>query len=591
VPRACSGYHHLTNVLLHALGTVLLFLLLLRLTGARWQSAFVAFVFALHPLHVESVAWIAERKDVLSALFWFLTLWAYVRYVERPSPARYALMLLCFCCGLMSKPMIVTLPFVALLLDVWPLARFRIPGVILEKLPLFALSLAASVITYLVQQHAGAVLLVDQVPLPLRLENALVSYLTYIGKLIWPSNLAVFYPYPAAIPIWEPLLAGLAILGITAFAIAGRARRPYLVVGWLWYLVTLLPVIGLVQVGIQSRADRYTYVPMIGISIVLAWGAAQIAGRRTWGKQVLTIVSIAVCSAWLAVTWWNLAYWRDSASLFSHAIQVTGANYVAHNNLGAALRHDGKTDEAIGHFQSALEIRPAYSDAQNNLGEALLSVGRTSEAMPHIAEALRLRPGSPEAHINLGAALNKSGQSAEAAAQYHSALELNPGSAEAHCGLGVVLTDHGDRQQALAEFTEAIRLKPDYVDAHYGLGRLFGLAGRFDEAIQEFSTVIRLRPDDAEAHFNLGTALASEQKLAEALEEFRTAARLKPDYLNAHFNLGSALAQTGRLDDAIQEFKEALRIRPDFEEARQSLEYCRELLAQAGKSLPAATRK
>jgi tetratricopeptide (TPR) repeat protein len=566
-----SGPQHLTSVFLHAFSSLLLFWLLKRMTGARWPSAFVALVFALHPLHIESVAWVAERKDVLSTLFLFLTLWAYVNYVNRPAIGRYLLVVLLFCAGIMSKPMIVTFPFIALLLDVWPLRRFS-AKTLREKLPLFAISLAASIVTYLVQRQAGSVASFDEVPLAFRAGNSLVSYVAYIFQFFWPADLAVFYPYPHGIALWKPIAAALLLAGITVFAVRSFPRRPYLAIGWAWYLGTLIPVLGLIQVGLQSRADRYTYVPLIGISIMLAWGLADLCARWPRCQPAVAVLGVLTCSAQSYMTWLNLANWQDSVSLFQHAIQVTSDNYIAYNNLGAALRERGQLVEAMADIQEALRIRPRYPNAQNNLGDALLAQGKPEEAAPHIQDALRLEPGLPEAHVNWATILNQRGQHAEAAAEYRVALQLQPNSAEAHCGLGAALMALNRYQEALPQLVEAIAIKPDYADAHYNLGVLFGTLQRTDEAIAQFTETVRLQPDNPEAHFNLGTALSAEDRVSQAIPEFQTAVRLRPDYINARFNLGSALASLGRSDEAIPQFTEVLRLRPDFTEARKSLE-------------------
>jgi len=568
-----SGPQHLTNVVLHAFSAVVLFWLLMRMTGAFWPSAFVAFVFALHPLHLESVAWIAERKDVLSTLFLFLALWAYLSYVERPAVGRYLLVVLLFCAGILSKPMVVTFPFLALLLDAWPLRRFSRKA-ILEKAPLFAISFAASIATYLVQRQGGSVASFDQAPIALRAGNALLSYVTYLGQFFWPANFAVFYPYPSQIPLGAVIGAALLLVGVTAFAVRNFRLRPYLAIGWFWYLGTLVPVVGLIQAGVQARADRYTYVPLIGISIMLAWGFADLCALRPAGKAAIAVLGIVACSAWAYSTWLNLANWRDSVSLFQHAVQVTSENYLAYNSLGYALRQRGQTAEAMADFEAALKIRPHYAEAQNNLGEGLLVEGRVEEAAPHIQEALREEPDSAEAHVNWGTVLNQRGEHNEAAAEYRVALQLQRDNAQAHCGLGVALMNLGQFEEALPELKEAIGIKPDYADAHYNLGVLFGLLKRTDEAIAEFSETIRLESDNAEAHFNLGTAFAVEDRESQAIPEFQAAVRLRPDYVNARFNLGSALASLGRYDEAIGEFSEVLRLKPDFSEARNNLEAC-----------------
>ncbi len=589
-----AGADHAVNLLLHILSSILLFELLTRMTQARWPSAFVAFAFALHPLHVESVAWIAERKDVLSALFFFLTIWTYLNYVDRPAAWRYVLVAAMFACALLSKSMTVTLPLVLLLLDFWPLNRLTRRArdahaptsarILIEKTPLLALSIAASILTFLAQRSGGAVI-ADLLPLGLRIENALVSYSVYLLKFLWPSNLAVFYPY-FEIPAWQAVLAGLALAGITFVVIMQRRERPYLAMGWFWYLGTLVPAIGLIQVGVQSRADRYTYLPVIGIAIMLAWGASDLVARRVALKPAVAAIAALVCASWMALTWSNLQSWRNSATLFQRAIAATQDNYVAYSNLGAALRHDGRVDDAIPNFERALSIKPHFADAQSGLGEALLTEGRLDEAAPHLAEAVRLEPQSATAHVNLGAMLSKRGDSSAAAGQYRIALQLDPDSAPAHCGLGVALGEQRRTEEALAQLYESIRIDPAYADAHYNLGRLLGLSGRNEEAITQFSETVRLQPGNAEAHYNLGIALATSARMKEAAAEFRKAVETKPDYVNARFNYASALANLEDFDEAIAQFQALLRIAPDFKPARDSLAQAIALKNESAKGRP-----
>lgn len=539
-----SGLHHLTNVLLHAAGTVLLFGVLKRMTGAAWRSAFVAFVFGLHPLNIESVAWVAERKDVLSALFWMLTLWTYVNYVERPGVGRYLIVLVTFALGLMSKAMLVTLPFVLLLIDFWPLRRNKpVQQLFVEKIPLFGLAAASSIVTYLVQQSGGSVLSLALVPLRYRIENSLISYVVYLLNFVWPANLAIDYPYSIDFQPWQTIGAAVVLLGITVLVLLAAGRKPYLTVGWLWYVGTLVPVIGLIQVGIQSRADRYTHIPMIGISIMLAWGAAEVVERWPVARLVVIpgIASLAI--AWTAVTWLDLRYWQNSISLFERSVNVTTDNYVAHSALG----------------------------------EALLDAGRVDEAVPHLLETLRLRPNSVRARVDLASIFSKRNQMAEAETQYRIALQIDPEDAEAHHGLGVVLAEKGDVQEAQAQLTRAIQLRPDNADSHYNLGRLYALQGNADEAIVEFSETVRLQPDNPEAHFSLGNSFIQKDRMNDAIGEFEIAVRLRPDYLNARFNLGSALAGIGKFDEAASQFSEILRLKSDFPGALESLENCLKL--------------
>jgi tetratricopeptide (TPR) repeat protein len=586
-----AGAHHLDSVALHAISAVLLFGLFRRMTGARWPSALVACLFALHPLHVESVAWVAERKDVLSGLFWMLTLTAYVGYVERPGRLRYALVLAAFGLGLMAKSMIVTLPFVLLLLDWWPLgrwspapnrpmARAALVPLIREKLPLLALSAAVSVVTFFVQRSAGAVASVDAVPLVERMANAVVSYEVYVRDMIWPAGLAVFYPL-RPVETSALILAAILIVAISAGVVRAARRRPYLAVGWFWYLGTLVPVIGLIQVGSQSHADRYTYIPSIGITVAAAWGLAEIAGRWPRFRMVVAGLAAAACAAAGVVTWRQLPYWQNSESLFEHAIEVTGDNYVAHFNLGLVRRSEGRLDRALAHYERAVMIRPAYPEAQNNIAEILIAENRISEALPHVAEALRLRPDLVDAQVNLGIASTATGRAEAAEAAFRSAVRLAPNNAQALEGLGRALSELGRPDEGIRYLTEAVRLEPDRPAPHAGLAAALVRAGRANEANTEFSTAIRLQPASPQAHFDLGTLLVGQARLSEAASEFAEAVRLKPDYVRARVNLGSALASLGKYDEAIAQFTEALRLQPDLTEARRNLEYALELRARA----------
>jgi tetratricopeptide (TPR) repeat protein len=566
-----GGSHHLTNVAIHAISSLLLFALLRKITGDRWPSAVVAFLFAVHPLHVESVAWIAERKDVLSGLFYILALWTYVLWVQRPGALRYVAILVVFACGIMAKPMIVTFPFVALLLDFWPLRRLSWKTVV-EKIPLFALSAASAIVTYVVQQRGGAVNTLAEIPFSLRLENAFIAYVTYVFEFFWPGKLAVFYPFPSQIPSWEWIAALLAVIAVTLLAL----RSASIAVGWLWYLGTLVPVIGLVKIGLQAHADRYTYVPLIGLSIAIAWGTAGLVRRYRWLTVPIALWACAICAA----TFLQAATWRNSTTLFEHALAVTDGNYVAHNNLGVALRKAGRRTEALAHFEQALALSPLYPEAQTNVADSLLAAGRPDEALPHIMEALRLNPRLPEAHVNLGSVRNKQGRPDLAEAEYRTALEMKPFSAQAEDGLAVVLAETNRPEQALPHALKAIAFDPDDADSHYNLGRLYGLTGHPDQAIEQFRETVRLDPNNPEAHFNLGTAYAQKDQMNEAAAEFRAAIRNKPDYAAAHFNLGSALAQQEHYDEAIAEFSEALRLNPTLTDARKAIGYCRSLRAK-----------
>ena len=521
--------HHLVNLLFHIANTLLLFLVLSRMTRALWQSAFVAALFALHPLHVESVAWVAERKDVLSAFFWMLTLGAYAFYTERPGLRRYGAVLLFFVLGLMAKPMLVTLPFVFLLLDYWPLGRFpqlhsqekkKVSGslkslrpLLLEKIPFFLLSAASSVITYVAQQRGGAVESFQSLPLSERLGNALVSYILYIGKMLWPQNLAVMYPHYGMPSLWQAGGAFLLLLGITGLVI-GRARlRPYLMVGWLWYLGTLVPVIGIVQVGAQAMADRYTYLPLIGLFIMAAWGVSDLTVSWKYRKESLILLAGTVLSILMISTWFQLQHWKNSSALFENALQKTKNNAVAHSVLGIVLYKQGKVPEAVGHFQEAIRIDPAHSSSYNNLGLVLRNQGKIEEAIVYYQEAIRNNPRNTEALNNMGSALYALGRKQEAADYYIRVIHINPDHATAHYNLGNVFGSQGKITEAIAQFREAVRVKPDDAEAQNNLGYGLLLSGKPDEAIEPLRKALEIQPDSVLARRNLNEALARQKEL------------------------------------------------------------------------------
>jgi len=435
-------------VLLHATNTALVFLVFRRMTRATWRSMVLAALFGLHPLRVESVAWVTERKDVLSTLFWMLTLWAYVKYVEAAevrnskSSMWYGTALAMFVLGLMSKAILVTLPCVLLLLDYWPLERFKPRSawrLVTEKIPFFALAVVASVVTFMVQKHGGAVAPVENLPLGARSGNALISYCRYLEKLFWPTDLAVFYPHPGYWPMEQVLLAGGLIVGISVLLFVKRRRYPFMLMGWLWFCGTLVPVIELVQSGEQAMADRFTYVPSLGVLILTIWGAYELT--RRWRHQVivLSVAGSAAIVLCIGLTRHQLGYWKDDETLFRHALEVTENNYLAHKTLGDALLKQNQTDEAINQYQEAIRLKPGYADAHYNLGNALLKQGQIDEAIRQFQEVIRLKPDDAEAHNNLGTALDRKGQSEEAVNQYQEAIRLKPDYAAAQNNLARAL--------------------------------------------------------------------------------------------------------------------------------------------------------
>ncbi|HSU53468.1 MAG TPA: tetratricopeptide repeat protein [Candidatus Dormibacteraeota bacterium] len=604
-----AAAHHLINVLYHAADAVLLFIVMRKLTGTLWRSFLVGALLSLHPTHVESVAWISERKDVLSALFFLLTLMAYSQWVENGRPLTPALSpwdgergpevrsgskwywfaLGFFALGLMSKPMLVTLPFVLLLLDVWPLERMKrgdlvpnrflsgsFPRLLLEKVPFFVLSIASSVVTFLVQRKGGAVS--TSISLPGRIENAIVSYAKYVADFLFPHDLAVLYPHPGNWPWWEiGLSAGTLVVLTLAIFWLGRTR-PYLPVGWLWFLGMLVPAIGLVQVGVQSMADRYTYLPYIGLSIIVAWGLGELfacikildpdAREKPAVIPVGATVGMIACAV---LTSKQISYWQNSETLFRRTVEVTKGNYLAHNNLGFYLSAKGKTQDAMAEYRKALEINPLYEDALNNMGYALAGQKKYQEAIGFYEAALRIRPKHTEVHNNLGNALADIGQVDEAIKHYRIVLEQNPEHADAHNNLGIALAMKGQFDEAVGHFHAAMRLKPKDASAHSNLGNAFAVQHKLDEAIAEYKESLRLNPKDAQAHNNLGNALTELGRLDEATQQYEKALRLNPDNPEAHYNLGLVFTRRGDRPHATEHFQEALKLRPDYADARNQL--------------------
>jgi protein O-mannosyl-transferase len=512
-----AGWHHFTNVFLHTIAVILLFIALQQMTGAFWRSGFVAALFAIHPLRVESVAWIAERKDVLSGFFFMLTLLAYVYYVRLPQIRRYLIVVFVFACGLMSKPMLVTLPFVLLLLDSWPLERIKghVWNRVLEKVPLIALSAVSSIATFLAQK--GAVGWTEELPILERINNAVVSYVLYIWQMLWPVNLAVFYPHPEnRLRLWEVIASFLLLICVTAIAITLRKRRPYLITGWLWYLGMLVPVIGLVQVGWQGRADRYTYLPQIGLYMAVTWAVADLTAL--WRHQ-RTILSAAALLTILVLSWRAWAqtwYWRDSETLFKHALAVTTNNDVAENNLGIVFLRQGKLDEAISLLQAAVDLRPDNSPAHENLAKALLQKGKVADALIHYQKLLELQPDNIEVHNIVGTVLTQQGRVAEGVEEWEKVLAIQPDNGNAMSNLAWVFATSSD--QSLRDGPKAVRLAEQALRLSGGripilfrtLAAAYAESGEFSKAIQTAQLGIEL----ANSQGNPGLATELEGNIA-----------------------------------------------------------------------------
>ena len=477
------GAHHFVNVFFHSVAVVLLFAFLQSATGSLWRSAFVAAVFAIHPLHVESVAWISERKDVLSGVFFMTTLLVYFHYTRKPNVGRYVTMSILFTCGLLTKPMLVTLPIILLLLDYWPLKRFEQMSagqLALEKIPLFILS-AGSAIATLIAQHTGIVG-TKVLPLSWRVGNALSVYLIYIWQMLWPANLATIYPHPGWLPFWQIGSVAALLILVTAVAFILRKRGPYLMTGWLWYVIMLLPVIGLIQVGSQAHADRYTYLPQIGLYIAVTWGIVDLSRSFPYRREILSIVAplIIVVLGWRS--WIQTSYWHDTERLWNRTLAVTKQNELAHLAMGEFLLKCNRLDEAITQFQIILANHPSEPDVNFQLGFALMEKGKSDLAIRHFERTLKIQPDNSEAETNLGNALLQSNRFEEAVAHYRNLVRRQPASARAHYNLAVGLHRLGQLPEAISHYKEALQIDPKYPDAEYFLGEALLQNGQPDEA-------------------------------------------------------------------------------------------------------------
>lgn len=548
---------HLVNVLFHSLNAILVFILLQRLTGARFRSLLVAALFATHPLQVDSVAWIAERKNVLSSFFGLLSLIFYAAYAQNrsalPEPnvtsvpvstsprarAAYLFAFIFLGLGLLSKVMLVTWPLVMLLLDWWPLSRMqcgRVRPLLVEKLPFVLLSLAASVAGFVAEKRGGTVMGFRAMPLTARVADAFVSYCRYVGKIFWPTHLSIFYPL-IHWPLITVVPAAIALTAISLLFLTQLQHRPFLPFGWLWFCGMLVPVIGLVQIGEISIADHHAYIPLLGMLILIVWGAHDLFKSCKQSAAVYWLLGLVAIVLSIALTRQQLGNWRNSELVFRHALAVTADNAVPHDNLANALLDQNRVDEAITEYVKAIRLDRGYPEPYNNLGLALAKKGKLDDAIGCFREAVRLQPGNAAFHQNLGAALNFKGQ----------------------------------YDEAITQFQDAIHLKSDYPDAHQALGTVFAIENRIDDAIAQFQEVVRLEPNLASGHNFLGLALGKKGLADQAISQFREAIRLAPDYFDAHSDLGDALYYQGQLDAAISEFQQAQRLKPDDDLIRQKL--------------------
>ncbi len=573
--------HHLTNLIFHILNTLLLFLVLKRMTNALWQSAFVAALFALHPLHVESVAWVAERKDVLSTFCWILTMWAYLRYVKQPGVIRYLLTMLVFALGLMAKSMLVTIPFVLLLLDYWPFDRIKrvdwktISQLIWEKIPFVILSAASAVLTFIAQQSGGAVVSFVGLPIKYRIYSAFISYIEYIRIMIWPAGLAFFYPHPGLkVSILYALISAVLLLAATVLVLLFTKNHRYLFTGWFWYLGTLVPVIRFIQIGEQAMADRYTYITLTGLFIIIAWGLPQLLEKLLsaspqrkfilWTSSLIVLFALTVC------TYLQTQYWKDTITVCQRALAVTKDNCNAHFCMTKELLEQGRIDEAIWHNSEAIRIKPNYIEALNGLGAALYEAGRVDEAVVYYKKAIEIDPHTFMANVNLGVALASKGKFNEAIEHYEIAMRTMD-TPSVHFNYAHALVNLGRFQEAVAQYHKVLLTTPDDPNVINELGYVLALSGKYDEAITRYNEALRISPDNINIHLNLGIALTSSGKFEEVLKEYDKILSIQPQNAVAHNDFGVVLYRLGKLDDAVAQFRQAVQINPEYADAKNNL--------------------
>jgi tetratricopeptide (TPR) repeat protein len=572
-----AGGFHLTSVLFHTANVLLLYALLMQMTGDRPKSMFVAALFAVHPLHVESVAWVSERKDVLSTFFGLISLCAYVCYAQLSGMKWYLIALAAFVLSLLSKQMLVTLPFLLLLLDFWPLQRVRWSRLIVwEKVPFILLTVPFCVVA--VAGQGKAIVPLEQFSIPERLSNALVVSVIYVFKTVAPYNLACFYPHPQSIPLWQTAGATLLLVLVSIGAVAGWRKRPYLLVGWLWYLGSLAPVIGLVQIGSQRMADRYTYIPSIGLFVAVTWLVPALIPAGLLRRRILVCLAVVTLVVFTGMAWVQTGYWKNSISLFERALSVTERNDLAHSNLGMALQKQDRLEEAIRHYQMALKIEPKQMKVRVNLGILFSNQGKFDESILHYQAAVSIDPEHFLAHNNLGNMLCEHGRFGEAEHTLRRAVRLDPNSAIARCNLGFALIGQGRFDEAKQHLRDAAKIDPQYAvsneelsSRHIQAGEMLAADENFSEAISQFRHALQMTPGNTAAQYDLALALSETENRDEARELFLQVLATIPEFAEAHDELGKLLLGQGNRDSAIVHFREAIRLKPDFEEAQENL--------------------
>jgi protein O-mannosyl-transferase len=605
-----AGMHHMVNVLLHAVNAILLFLVLRWMTGSVWKSAFVASLFALHPVNVDSVAWIAERKNLLSTIFWMLTLITYFFYTKKPNVFMYLLIIVVFCLGSLAKPMLITLPFVLLLLDYWPLGRLKIPlfsddkaawssfkhnalSLILEKIPLLILSVIFIYATILSLKYSGTILASDLTPMDLKVKNALVSYLVYMGKMLWPKDLSIFYPFPDIIPLWQVMASLVVLFSITGIALRKCLKYPYFIVGWLWFLGTLVPVLGIIQAGLwPAIGERWAYIPYVGLFIIIAWGIPDLFVQLKHRTTIMIWSAMIVLMALGLRTWFQIGYWKDDFSLFSHCIQLDSDNYVAHVNLAIANALQGKSKKAIYHFQEALRIhsndvlaldglgrlynklgqydkaihfyteeirfRPTDIKANVELGSIYAAKGDTDDAIKQFSYVINLDPNHALAYYNLGVLSAKKGEMSKAIGYLTSALKLNPNDADSHCAIGIVLMNQSKANDAIAHFKEALRIDPRFLEAQNYLESALNYSQKADDDVVRLEQLRKKEPDNPDVLQKLAVLYANKGEDEKALDMLFRLIKIKPDSPNGYYNIACIFAKQGKTDKSIEWLRKSI---------------------------------
>ena len=583
-----AGGHHWSSLILHIINTVLLFLLLNQMTGAIWRSALVAVLFAIHPINVESVAWIAERKNVLNTFFWFLTMLFYVGYVRQPGWKRYLPVLICFALGLMSKAMLVTLPFVLLLIDYWPLnrtaiyiqgelviqpsspsAKAKLSFLIWEKIPLFVLTGIFVFVTLYAQHAVGALVKIDHLPLFERISNAILSYGLYIKKMFWPFDLSIFYPR-YSIAVWELFAVSVLLIFVTVFVLRYCRKYPYLMVGWFWYLGTMVPVIGLVQVGAQSMADRYAYVPFVGLFIMLAWWAADCAGKNKYKKLYFVTVSLFLISSLSVISWQRCQLWGDEVALWNDALRNHKVA-ITYNLRGVAYANKGQYGLALADYKSALDMDKKFAEAFNNRGNLYVAMGQYENALRDFEEVQRIKPGYADTHYNRGILHLKKNQIDAAIADFSKAIDIDPDNADYFNNRGVALSIKGEYEKSFADFNQALRLNQNLAEAYFNRGRIYKIHRQYYPAIMNFTEALNIKPAYVDARINRGMAFAALDKFNLAIADFSYVLQVDPKHVSALNNLGLVLKEMGRYEESAEQYRKILQIKPDDHNAREQL--------------------